>query len=223
MKAKALAVKLSGELGKEISKMGAVAGGLALGAATGGAAMLGRNTIGRAAENLSERQFMKDWAAKYKLGGSALKATRAVGKGSFDARGIKVAGKGLADTGLKSVGKAKEGGFNKQRTDYVAGQEKFASSLAMGELERHRRGLAAESGDSDTVIKGKLEKAKGINAKRINKRADTVERGIVGKKSKRIAAIKIREAGANKKKKMEDAFSALAGGGGDKDKGDGKK
>src|SRR3989344_8002708 len=45
-KAKKLAVKLSGDMGAIINKVGAVAGGLALGAATGGTALAARTVIG---------------------------------------------------------------------------------------------------------------------------------------------------------------------------------
>ena len=119
MKAKELAVEYSGEMGKGITKAGAVLGGVALGAATGGVAMAARGTVGRVAANLSESNRMKDWAARSRIGARTLKMTSGIASGSFDARGIKIVGKGLADTGLKNLGKAQVGGFTKVRADAV--------------------------------------------------------------------------------------------------------
>jgi hypothetical protein len=45
--AKEIAVKYSGKMGEAISKAGAMVGGVALGAATGGAALLGSSTVGK--------------------------------------------------------------------------------------------------------------------------------------------------------------------------------
>jgi hypothetical protein len=55
MKAKEIAVKMSGEMGKTIQGLAAGVGTLALGAATGGAAMLGRQSLGRLATGASTR------------------------------------------------------------------------------------------------------------------------------------------------------------------------
>jgi hypothetical protein len=53
MKAKALAVEYSGEMGQNMSKIGAAIGGLALGGAALGTAALGRSTIGAFAKGAS--------------------------------------------------------------------------------------------------------------------------------------------------------------------------
>ena len=53
MKAKALAVEYSGEMGQNMSKIGAAIGGLALGGAALGAAAIGRSTIGAFAKGAS--------------------------------------------------------------------------------------------------------------------------------------------------------------------------
>lgn len=67
-KAKDITIKMSGDLGSGLSKLGTITGGAALGLAAGGAAMLGRNTLGATAarasrgETLSQRAALKDFA-----------------------------------------------------------------------------------------------------------------------------------------------------------------
>jgi len=210
-KAKKLAVKLSGDMGAIINKVGAVAGGLALGAATGGMAFAGKQTIGRVAANVSESEGLKNWAAKSKFGAGVLKTTRGIGSGSFDARGIKIGGKSLADAGLKNIGKAQTGGFIKERKDYSEKQEKFASSLEMSEKERYDKGLIYTGDiDKDKIIEATI---KTINKERTLTRAKTVE-GRGKFTSNVVAATKIREAGRNKSKKIQDAMAAIAAGDG---------
>ncbi len=127
MKAKDMAVKYSGEMGKAMMKAGAMIGGAAVGVATGGAAMLGRQTLGRAAANISQSNKFRDWAAQSKFGKRVSKTVGGVASGSFDARGIKVAGKGLRDTGLKVGKNVKTGGFAKGREESVKKEEEYAN------------------------------------------------------------------------------------------------
>jgi hypothetical protein len=125
--AKKIAVKFSGEMGAMIQKAGAMVGGLAVGAATGGMAMAGRATVGRVGEKIAS----SDWAIKRAKEGKfgAMNVGSALSKASFDARGIKIGGKGLADTGLKNVGKAKEGGYEKIKADQSIKRQKRAEQL----------------------------------------------------------------------------------------------
>src|SRR3989344_4736914 len=109
-KAKKLAVKLSGDMGAMINKIGAVAGGLALGAATGGTAVAARTVIGggggyfagQAAKG-AEKMGLKRTAGVLKDVGKFAQ------KSSFDLRGVKVAGQSLGSiTGMK-LGETKKG------------------------------------------------------------------------------------------------------------------
>ncbi len=133
MKAKSIAVDMSGEVGAAISKVGAVAGGLALGVATGGAAIAGRATLGRLGSKMASSSKLAEIESKGGIKGFGakmlLKGGAAAGSGSMDLRGVKIAGKGLSDTGLKSLGKPKEGGYKKAEEDKLAKRTKRAEDL----------------------------------------------------------------------------------------------
>lgn len=130
LKAKDITMKMSGKIGESATKAAKIAGGVALGAATGGAAMLGRQTLGRAAANISQSNKFRDWAASHgKFGKIASKAIGGVGAGSFDARGVKVMGKDLSSTGLKVGKNVKTGGFTKSREEKVKKEEEYANKM----------------------------------------------------------------------------------------------
>ncbi len=137
MKAKDIAKKMSGTMGSMITdgmkKYGGMALGVAGGVALGGASMAMRGTLGRAGSSVANKKWLANAEAKGGFGGWVAKQTRsagsAVGKGSMDLRGIKIAGKGLSDTGLKNIGKAKEGGFTKYKADQIENRKKRAEEL----------------------------------------------------------------------------------------------
>lgn len=170
-KAKELAVKYSGEIGAGINKIGAMAGGLALGAATGGTAMLGRAAIGGGG----------GWAAnKLAIGANKLGDTKwgnrlgmnklasgltSVGafaqKSSFDVRGVKFAGQSLASvTGLK-VGEAQKGGIAQTRKEKVEKRQKRADMLKVREDEGLKQKLNNSEIDLQTML-NKVTKDFGI-------------------------------------------------------------
>ncbi len=114
MKAKKIAVKMSGDMGAAVAKAGSAISGAALGAATGGASMAMRTTIGRTAGRVADSDELKKLALKGGLKGRfakmRLKTASSISKSSFDPRNTKagnLAGKGLG----VELGKAKEGGF----------------------------------------------------------------------------------------------------------------
>ncbi len=127
MKAKDLAIEYSGEIGKSLSKVGSSIAGLAvggaIGAATGGVAMLGSKVIGGGAAKLmaSQGENLKEAAKKKGLSGYAAKmALKSIDygqKATFDARQTKLGSKLSSMTGLdfnssKMIGLGtKEGGF----------------------------------------------------------------------------------------------------------------
>lgn len=115
MKAKKIAVDMSGEIGSLLSKAGSSISSLALGAATGGAAFLGRASIGKMGSKIAE----SDWAKRMansdnklvkSIGNKSIDTGTYIGKKSFDVRNTKLGGE--INKGLDvDMGKGKEGGF----------------------------------------------------------------------------------------------------------------
>ena len=139
MKAKEMAVKLSGEIGKAIMSgaktVTGFVGGAAVGVVAGGAAIAGRATIGRAGAAISRSETLKSLEGKGVFGVKTLRNVgTAAGKGSMDIRGVKVAGKSLESTGLKvnTISKPKEGGFEKMRADKTEKRQRRAKDLEAG-------------------------------------------------------------------------------------------
>lgn len=150
MKAKDLAKKMSGTMGQSITNGISKVGGFALGAATGGAAMLGRNTLGRFANKISNSGWVNDAAAGKKgtnalsrfafqsIGQVSKKASSATAKSSFDFRQTK-AGNAFTketgmnlDTGTNFVGldtKRGLGGYVGVQQRKVEKENKFGESL----------------------------------------------------------------------------------------------
>jgi len=146
MKAKDIAKSMSGKIGQAAlntaSKVGKtagmLAGGAVVGVAAGGAAIAGRATAGRLGSVIANSNSLKTDEARGGLTGFASKQMRNFGKfmgqSSFDARGAKIGGKSLADTGLK-VGKSKAGGFEKMKADSILAKQKRAKELEVGGSE----------------------------------------------------------------------------------------
>ncbi len=146
-KAKDLAQEYSGEIGHGLTKAGNMMGGLAVGAITGGAAMLGRGTIGALGNKLANSESLKDVAsrggARGYLARQQLKLGKYVATSSFDLRNARVAGQGMGDIGFQELGKAKTGGYVKMREDQIRKRQQRAAELNVGhgsaehhELER---------------------------------------------------------------------------------------
>ncbi|HBP27517.1 TPA: hypothetical protein DD445_01860 [Candidatus Nomurabacteria bacterium] len=151
-KSKSLVVKYSGEMGKAVMTGAKMIGGVALGAATGGMAMAGRATLGRAGAAMANSATLKSAEARGVFGAKQLRSfSKFTGSGSFDARGIKIAGKDLASTGLKvnTFGKQNEGGFVKRRADQVEKRQKRAKELEVGEDETLKQDVHAKQNDLD--------------------------------------------------------------------------
>ena len=171
-KAKKLAVQYSGEMGKAIMTGAKMVGGLALGAVTGGAALAGRASIGRLGALTANSGALKAAEAAGGLRGFGAKQLRNLGKftgsGSFDARGIKIAGKDLASTGLKvnTFGKQNEGGFVKRRTDQVEKKQKRAKELEVGEDEGLKQNIRQAETGLHEIKNGDIVNATGATVRR---------------------------------------------------------
>jgi len=132
-KAKDLAVKYSGEIGAAINKYGAMAGGLALGAATGGAAMLGRTAIGGGGGYLAGQAAKgAEFLGLKRTAGVFKDVGKFAQKSSFDVRGVKFAGQSLGSiTGMK-VGEAQKGGWTEMKKKQQEKRQKRADELEKG-------------------------------------------------------------------------------------------
>ena len=165
--AKDLAIKYSGEMGAALMKGAQMVGGLALGAATGGAALAGRATLGRAGAAMANSGWAKKWEAAGWGGGMARSVFKAGAKGSFDVRGIKVAGKDLAGvTGMTMMGKPKEGGFEKARKDQVEKRQKRAKELEVGEDENLKQNVRHQEAALHEIKTGNIVNTAGVTVRR---------------------------------------------------------
>jgi len=177
-KAKSIAGKMSGEMGQAITKGLSMAGGLALGAATGGVAMLGSKTIGRFANKVNNSSTLNDYASgkkgnfvTQKLATFGKGAASSTAKSSFDLRqtaGGNALSKGLGmdlsrGTAMLGLGTgATLGGYAGIETRKIDKENKFADSLG---YDHHAYEYKEEeiSGKEDTLRKFKRDPKLDIN------------------------------------------------------------
>ena len=120
----------------------AITGGIGA-VAIGGAALAGRQTVGRAASRLAQSQRFQDFAASSVIGQKLLQGTRKIGSGSFDVRGV-------ADTKLgKAVGAEKvmgmagsvsakaKGGYDARLQRQIEKKESFGKTLTTDEQKQN--------------------------------------------------------------------------------------
>ncbi len=168
-KATEYAKKGGGEVGAAIMKYGKMAavavGGVALGAASGGASLALTNTVGRTAANIGQSERFRTWAAnKGALGRFTSKGLGKVADSSFDARNTKAIGSLAKQTGInldrgKAIGLGKDkGGFSKRRDARAKELEEFANknldTTAKGKAEFTRGGM---NEDRAEAIKAQLK------------------------------------------------------------------
>jgi len=159
VKAKGIAVKMSGEMGEMVSKVGAAAGGLALAAATGGTAMAMRGTVGRLGNKIATSKWASTNGAFGRGVGNLGKWT--AGK-SFDVRSTKLgamAGKGMD----VDMGKAKEGGYAKHLSEKVESRQKRAKELEVHENEPLKQSLNKTEMDLQTLLNENKSELDGID------------------------------------------------------------
>jgi hypothetical protein len=145
MKATEFAKKGSGVIGEKLMQGAKMVGGLALGAATGGAAMLGTRVIGGAGGALANKGA--EFAEKHgfgRVGGKLRDVGDFARKSSFDVRGVKIGGKTLASaTGMK-LGEAQKGGWTEMKKQQEEKRQKRADEL-------EKRGTKKEKMDVDNA------------------------------------------------------------------------
>lgn len=171
-KARSIAVEWSGKVGEIASKGAVLAGGLAVGLASGGVALVGRNTVGKYAMSVANDEKLKARAVAGDKGAQRrLDRANALAKNSFDFRqtkALKLAGsstgmdfnKGLSFVNLESD--KFKGGRKAQFDHEVEHEQKRLASYQMS-------GATAQAQDKKVAnYKKELEEAKEF-AKKKNK------------------------------------------------------
>ena len=180
IKAKKIAVDMSGEFGEMAVKAGSAIGGMALGGAIGAGAFAMRGTIGKMGNALAESKFAKTNGRFGRMLGDAGKWTS--GK-SFDVRSTSLGGDAMKGMGV-DAGKAKEGGYAKHKADVQKKREERAKSLEVGhdehemhDLHEKEEGLQTLKNAKSTeltAIQGKID-AWGIDSREKDIRANQLE------------------------------------------------
>ena len=162
MKAKEIAVKLSGEIGKGITGMVKSVGGFVGGAALGATAFVGTATIGRAGSAISNSAWAKKMASSDKkfmgmrvnrmLGNKIMDTSKAVGKGTMDLRGVKIAGKTLASATGFNLGETKKGGFEQRKKEQIERRQTRAQELEAGYGEKEKKDLVKYEGERQNIL-----------------------------------------------------------------------
>lgn len=129
MKAKKIAIDMSGEFGEMAVKAGSAVGGMALGGAVGIGAIAMRGTIGKMGAAVADSKFVRNNGAFGRALGDAGKWTASK---SFDARNTKAGAVAAGNMGV-DAGKGKTGGFTQARIDQKVKAEKRAKELELSE------------------------------------------------------------------------------------------
>ena len=161
VKGASYAKKASGEVTEKIMGYGkaavGLAGGVALGAATGGAGLIGRATLGRVGSMVGNSATLKAREAQGGGWGFLAARTRDLGKltgtSSFDVRGVKVGGKNLAGWTGASVGSSQKGGFDQMRKNQVRKTQERAHDLEVGEDEQLKQNLNTIERDLQDLLR----------------------------------------------------------------------
>ena len=151
-KATKFAKEGSGQLGEMMMKGLKVAGGLALGAATGGSAIAARATIGRAGAAAAGSKWARKWEASGFGGEAGMSVFKKIGGGSFDIRGAKIGGKTLASATGMNLGETQKGGFVERREADIKKRQKRAQEIEVGEDEPLKQALNTMETDLQKVL-----------------------------------------------------------------------
>ena len=150
-KAKGLAVQFSGEIGAAVNKAGATIGGFALGAVTGGAALLGSSTIGKFAASKVGNADWQEKAGQRGMTGfmyrTALKSANYGSKATFDVRksplgdlaakgGLNLdKGTGVLGLGGKNTAGGYKGQVERRQVEIEKEQELFKTKMDNGKVK----------------------------------------------------------------------------------------
>jgi len=141
-KARQMAEKMSGEIGSKMVSAAKWAGGLAIGVASGGTAMLARGTLGRVASTVAQSGSLRKTEAKggwrgY-LAGQTLRASGNVADSNLDFRSSRFGTKIASETGanVNVTGGPRKGGFTTIRKENKEAFEARAKVLEVTEDEK---------------------------------------------------------------------------------------
>jgi hypothetical protein len=163
LKATEFAKKGSGKFGEVLMTGAKMAGGLALGAATGGAALLGRTAIGGGGGALANKTAK--WAEGKGFGRTAnmfRDAGAFAQKSSFDIRGVKIGGKTLASATGMNLGEASKGSWSEMKKQQGEKRQKRAEELQKRGTSGQRRNLEeaeAKLNEATLPVKVDLDQA----------------------------------------------------------------
>jgi len=173
LKATEFAKKGSGAIGEMVMKGAKMVGGVAGGLALGATAAVGQRTVGRYGGNFAKNvgkdleKFGSEnkWAGKLgfdKFGRMSQDIGAFAQKSSFDARGVKIAGKDLSGaTGMK-LGEAQKGGWAETEKQQVEKRQKRSEELQKRGTGAERKNVELAEGELRTRTlpqKKELEKA----------------------------------------------------------------
>lgn len=122
--------KISSQGSAVVNKIAGSVKSKVAGATIGGAALLGRNTVGYMSQRFADSELGKKIGST-RTGSLVLSGARKVGKSSFDLRGSRAFSGVASATGVgeKAFGAAQTGGFAEQEKRTIQRREQYARSL----------------------------------------------------------------------------------------------
>ena len=191
LKATDFAKKGAGKFGEMASTVGKMAGGLVVGAYAGGAAIAGRATIGRMGASMANSKWAQRWESHGFGGEYARRAAAAVGGGSFDARGVKIAGKNLASATGMNVGEAQKGGFAERREKDIKKRMARAKDLEVKEDQPLKQAVNKAESDLQTMLNMATKDLERIDRDLAGKRQEKADM-VIGSPEEKAAAADIK-------------------------------
>lgn len=139
-------------ISKQVSNQGGSAAekfvGKAIGMASGGAAYVGRRTIGSAGRSVADSEALKERASQKGLRGAgarlALRASQGTAKASFDVRNPLESGFKRMNVKGPDFGKAQKGGYDQYIKDEAKKKEDFAKGFGPSDIKKDQLKQAVE-------------------------------------------------------------------------------
>lgn len=139
---------MSGTAGEIISKAGSAIGGVALGAATGGAALAMRGTVGKIGNKIATSEWAKNKANSNNrfsrfMGNTTMKAGAAVGSRSFDVRNTGIGKMATKSMGV-NAGNGIKGGYKEFQDRNLKKNISRVDSLKLSDSQAQDQNAAAK-------------------------------------------------------------------------------
>jgi len=174
MKAKDIAISMSGQAGKFVSDMGNKIAGTTIGLATGGAAMAMRGTVGAMGARMARSETLtnmeKKGGFKGLVGGTLRNAGLKVGQKSFDFRNTTIGEQAASGLGISGSVKKTMASGSKPGVGFLGNQEEKVKKVEKRqadldklkpktENEKKREGLDRQQAELEVKISPVLEQA----------------------------------------------------------------